>query len=136
MKQEQFFNELLLISYHLKIDNFWYNTLKEFTKLTLNDNDLNHTFYNQMYDFGYFTSLLSNQLPIFSSSFTESELKESFNKVESFHDIPFDLKFLWNNLFTYLNGLDSNLSSHSIELIEIIDFVDNALLFINTEMTS
>lgn len=136
MKQELFFNEILLISYHLKVENFWCDTVKEFTQITLNENDLDIQFYNQISDFGYLVSLLSNELPIFSNLLTEQELKSCFDRVELSYKIPLNLQFLWNKLFFYLKNLNTNISSHGIEVTEISDFIDNILFFVKSEFNA
>ena len=94
MKQDVFLSEVFLIISHSDVQTSWYEIIEEFTKKSLQDKDIDISFYNTLANFNTSIASLTNKIPLFLDSPNIDSLKYYFKAIESNQKVTNDFKFL------------------------------------------
>lgn len=134
MKQDVFLSEVFLIISHSDVQTSWYEIIEEFTKKSLQDKDIDISFYNTLANFNTSIASLTNKIPLFLDSPNIDSLKYYFKAIESNQKVTNDFKFLWDYLFSYLSQFENKEINYNIEINDVGELFDTILYYIETEL--
>ncbi len=134
MKQDVFLSEVFLIISHSDVQTSWYETIEEFTKKSLQDKDIDISFYNTLANFNTAIASLTNKIPLFLDSPNIDSLRNYFKAIESNQKVTNDFKFLCDYLFSYLSQFENEEINYNIEINDVGELFDTILYYIETEL--